>query len=119
MVPLAPYISASDKVHHHAIFGDDYSPPCKWYVRGLRNLGVEEEKKALREGRISGGLKGDVLMITGLKDAVCLADWARVSISRSVEGGGKGGKLKVVDVDASHVSASFPFLWFCDGLRKL
>jgi pimeloyl-ACP methyl ester carboxylesterase len=32
LVPLAGYISETDKAHHHAAFGDDYEAPCRWYV---------------------------------------------------------------------------------------
>lgn len=107
MITLAPYISALDKAHHHAAFGDDYSAPCKWYTRGIANLGVEEEKKALDEGRIGTTLerfKGEVLMVGGLKDVVCPANHARSSMGRFVPGGEESGRLIVRDVDAGHVS---------------
>lgn len=104
VVPTAPYISEIDKKHHHASFGDDYEAPCKWYVRGLENLGIEEEKIALREGKIRPGLGIETLMIGGLKDVVCPADRARASMESSVE----KGKLTVVDVDAGHVSLLLP-----------
>jgi len=98
IVPLAPYVSSIDKAHHHASFGDDYEAPCKWYVRGIENLGVDEEKKALNEGSIKPGLDIETLMIAGLKDIVCPADRARIRMESSV----KKGKLTVVDVDAGH-----------------
>lgn len=112
MIPLASYISEIDKAHHHASFGDDYAAPCKWYVRGLDNLGVDEEKQALKEGKMKAKLEIPTLMIGGLRDAVCPADQARASMRKTVEGGEKGGLLRVVDVDAGHVSSasfSFPF----------
>lgn len=102
--PLASYITLTDKAHHHASFGDDYSAPCQWYVRGIANLGVDEEKKALAEGKIGGKLRVPTLMIGGLRDEVCPASWARKSMEGFVVGGTKGGLLKVVDVDAGHVS---------------
>lgn len=103
--PLAKYVSEMDKAHHHASFGDDYSAPCRWYVRGIANLGVEEEKKAIEDGRIGRALErfqGDVLMIGGLKDVVCPAAHARSSMNKFVPGGEKGGRLVVRDVDAGH-----------------
>ncbi len=41
-------------------------------------------------------------MIGGTKDVVCDARHARKSMEASVEGGSKGGKLKVVDLDTGH-----------------
>jgi soluble epoxide hydrolase/lipid-phosphate phosphatase len=116
IIPPASYISATDKAHHHASFGDDYSAPCRWYVRGLANLGVEEEKDALKAGSMKPKLEIETLMIGGLRDAVCPADRARVSMNGSVEGGEKGGRLKVVDVEAGHVSTYFSLRCECELL---
>jgi len=102
LVPLAPYVTSETKAHHHAAFGDDYSAPCMWYVRGIDNLGVEEEREALKNGAIRQSLRLNTLMVAGLKDKVCPADRARVSMNGTVDGGEKGGKLRVVDVDAGH-----------------
>ena len=79
-------------------------------MRGIANLGVEEEKKALKEGRIKdglGGFKGRVLMVGGLKDVVCPAGHARAVMNKTVQGGEEGGRLVCRDLDAGHVSASF------------
>src|SRR4051794_27277953 len=96
-IPVAPYISPSMKAYHHEVFRTDYEAPCKWYVRGIRNLGVEEEKMALGEGEIVGrlcederGFQGSVLMVTGLRDPVCPAGHARGSMNSTVAGGEEG-----------------------------
>src|SRR6266536_1854147 len=95
---LASYITSKDKVHHHAIFGDDYSACLNWYRRGIANLGVDDEVKLLKDGKIKEKIGQDTLMIAGLKDAVSRAERARVAMSWCVE----KGKLAVVDIDAGH-----------------
>jgi soluble epoxide hydrolase/lipid-phosphate phosphatase len=97
---VASYVTEEEKQHHHKVFGDDYSACVTWYKRGIRNLGVDEEKRMLERGEIENGgrIGKDTLMITGLKDVVCGADRARVSMSGSVV----KGKLKVADLDAGH-----------------
>jgi soluble epoxide hydrolase/lipid-phosphate phosphatase len=102
LVPLGSYITPQAKTYHHTIFGADYSAPCKWYVRGIDNLGVPEELRALKTGEIKEKLTVETLMITGLRDKVCPADHARISMNNTVDGGEKGGRLRVVDVDAGH-----------------
>jgi soluble epoxide hydrolase/lipid-phosphate phosphatase len=73
-----------------------------WYVRGIDNLGVEEELAALKKHEIRQSLRINTLMVAGLRDKVCPADRARVSMNGTVDGGEKGGNLRVVDVDAGH-----------------
>jgi soluble epoxide hydrolase/lipid-phosphate phosphatase len=96
--PLASFITPEDKVHHHAVFGDDYSASLNWYRRGITNLGVEEEAKLLKEGKIKEKIGQETLMIAGLKDAVSDAQRARVAMTGCVE----KGKLAVMDIDAGH-----------------
>jgi soluble epoxide hydrolase/lipid-phosphate phosphatase len=96
--PLASFITPEDKVHHHAVFGDDYSACLNWYKRGITNLGVEEEAKLLKKGNIKEKIAQETLMIAGLKDAVSGAQRARVAMTACVE----KGKLAVVDIDAGH-----------------
>jgi len=67
MVPLASYVTPELKAHHHAAFGDDYSASCMWYVRGIENLGIDEELRALKAGEIKQSLNIKTLMVTGLK----------------------------------------------------
>ena len=102
LVPLAPYISAESKAHHHTVFGNDYSAPCTWYKRGIANSGLEAEVSALKEGSIKAKLRKETLMLTGSKDKVCLSDKARVGMNAVVDGGEKGGLLRVVDLEAGH-----------------
>ena len=102
VVPLAPYVSAESKAHHHSMFGNDYSAPCTWYKRGIANLGLEAEIVALKEGKIREQLRKETLMITGSKDKVCLSDKARMVMNAIVEGGERGKLLKVVDLEAGH-----------------
>ena len=102
LVPLAPYVSAESKLHHHAVFGNDYSAPCTWYKRGIANLGIDAELAALDEGIIKDKLSVKTLLITGSNDRVCLSDKAKESMNAFVKGGLKGELLKVVDLDAGH-----------------
>lgn len=95
---VASYITDEDKQHHHKAFGNDYSACNNWYKRGIRNLGVEEEKKMLEEGKIQSRIGKETLMVTGLRDVVCTAQRARVAMGASVE----RGRLRVVDLDAGH-----------------
>ena len=97
---IASYINDEEKEHHHKVFGNDYLACINWYNRGIRNLGVDEEKAMLENGTIkNGGIIGkETLMITGLKDVVCGADRARVGMRESVD----RGFLRVVDLDAGH-----------------
>jgi len=78
------------KAHHHAAFGDHYSAPCMWYVRGIDNLGVEDEQAALKKGEIRQSLRLHTLMVARLRDKVCPAGRARVSMNGSVGVGRRG-----------------------------
>ncbi|KAG9247038.1 Alpha/Beta hydrolase protein [Calycina marina] len=102
LVTLAPYIPASLKAHHHSVFGDDYSAPCKWYKRAMVNLGLEEEREALKEKRIVAVLAKRTLMVTGSLDKVCLSSYVRERMNVMVKGGEEGGLLTVVDLEAGH-----------------
>ncbi|KAH8602386.1 Alpha/Beta hydrolase protein [Bisporella sp. PMI_857] len=102
LVPLAPYVSVESKAHHHDVFGNDYTAPCIWYRRGLDNVGIDEEISALKAGTIKQKLTKETLMLTGSKDKVCLSDKAKVGMNAVVEGGEKGGRLRVIDLEAGH-----------------
>lgn len=95
---VASYITDEEKAHHHKVFADGYSACVNWYKRGIMNLGVEEEKALLEKGEIASKIGKETLMLTGLRDVICGAQRARVSMRGSVE----RGKLKVVDLDAGH-----------------
>ena len=96
----ASYVTQEDKEYHHEAFGDDYSAAVTWYKRGIRNLGVDDERRMLERGEIANkGIIGkDTLMVTGLGDLVCDAEMAKLSMRKYIE----KGKLKVVDLDAGH-----------------
>ncbi|TAQ85884.1 hypothetical protein B7494_g5794 [Chlorociboria aeruginascens] len=95
---VASYISPEEKAAHHAAFGGDYSAATNWYHRGINNIGVDEEIAEVKKGKFKQKIGKETLMITGLKDPVCLAQIARSSMKGNVE----TGKLKMVDVEASH-----------------
>jgi soluble epoxide hydrolase / lipid-phosphate phosphatase len=94
----APRVTEEDEVHHHAAFGDDYTPNLFWYHRGINSLGVKEEKELLKWGVMKNKLGKETLMVTGLRDAVSSGKRSRLAMEKSVE----KGLLKVVDVDAGH-----------------
>ena len=100
--PLAPYITEEDKTHHHEMFGDDYSPSLNWYHRGIRNLGAEEEKEQVKRGEIKEKIAKETLFIAGLRDATSSPERGRIVMKTFVEGGEKGGNLKMIDLDSSH-----------------
>jgi len=85
---------------HHAMFGDDYERPLRWYHRGINNLGEEEERELLKRGEAGEKIGKETLMITGTKDRVCDAGKARMVMGAFVENPKE--KLKVVDLDAGH-----------------
>jgi len=97
---VASYITEEDKEHHRTTFGSDYSSCVNWYKRGIQNLGVEEEIKSLKEGEIQDRIPENVqaLMITGSKDAVCLAGWAE----QAMRGVCREGQLAISHLDAGH-----------------
>jgi soluble epoxide hydrolase/lipid-phosphate phosphatase len=99
---LAPFVTKEDKEHHHEVFGDDYSACLNWYRRGIRNLGVDEEKEQLRKREIKGKIAKETLFIAGLRDATSPAERGKTSMNGNVEGGEGGGKLKMVSVDSGH-----------------
>lgn len=94
---LASYITPEHKEHHHASFGTDYTAPLNWYKRSLADLGRQEEEDLLKQGKIESSIKKDTLMISGLKDAVCLPFAAKRVMPEVVE-----GELVEVDIDAGH-----------------
>ena len=97
---VAPYITEEDKAHHHSIFGRDYSSCLNWYKRAIRNLGVDTEIQELKRGNIRDNIPKEIetLMITGTRDAVCLAPRAEQAMSQSCE----QGRLAVKHLDAGH-----------------
>lgn len=95
---IASYIDQSSIDYHHAAFGNDYSACLNWYKRGIRNLGVEEEERLLKEGKIREKIGKETLFVGGLKDVVCGAERGKVSMRGSVE----RGRLRCVDVDTGH-----------------
>lgn len=95
---LAPYITEEDKIHHHSVFGSDYSAPCTWYVRGISSLGVEEEKDSIKKGKIKETIGKETLMIATLNDPVSSADRAKAGMQAGVQ----SGKLAYVEVNSGH-----------------
>ncbi|TVY14163.1 Bifunctional epoxide hydrolase 2 [Lachnellula arida] len=85
---------------HHEMFGDDYSAPLRWYHRGIKGLGKEEEGELLKRGEVKEKIGKETLMITGTKDRVCDAGKARMIIGAFVESPKEN--LKVVDLEAGH-----------------
>jgi soluble epoxide hydrolase/lipid-phosphate phosphatase len=98
----APYITAEDKIHHHAVFGFDYTGPCTWYTRGISSLGVEEEQDSIKKETMQVTIGKETLMIATMNDAVCSPERARIGMQAGVEGGLAGGKLAFVEVDSGH-----------------
>jgi pimeloyl-ACP methyl ester carboxylesterase len=71
-------------------------------VRGLNSLGVEEEREEIREGRIRERIGKETLMVCGSRDVVSPVERARSAMEVGVEGGLKGGLVKVEVLDAGH-----------------
>ena len=95
---LAPFVTPGDKAHHHASFGNNYSPALAWYHRGIANLGMTEEKALLEKGKIKAKLEQNTLFFAGLKDAISPPQKGKAAMAMAVE----EGRLKVVDVEAGH-----------------
>ncbi|KAF4636031.1 hypothetical protein G7Y89_g2058 [Cudoniella acicularis] len=87
-----------EKEVHHGAFGDSYSPCLNWYKRAIGNVGLEAEKEELERGDFEDRIEKETLMITGTKDAVCLAGHARGVMGSYVE----KGKLEIVNIEAGH-----------------
>ncbi|TVY41031.1 Bifunctional epoxide hydrolase [Lachnellula occidentalis] len=85
---------------HHEMIGDDYSAPLRWYHRGMKGLGKEEEEELLKKGEIKEKIGKETLMITGTKDRVCNAEKARIAMEAFVENPKEN--LKVLDLEAGH-----------------
>jgi soluble epoxide hydrolase/lipid-phosphate phosphatase len=77
---LAPYITKTEKAHHHAVFGSDYTGPCIWYARGISSLGVEEEQDSTKKGTMQVTIGKETLMIATMNDAVCSPERARIRL---------------------------------------
>ncbi|RFU26427.1 hypothetical protein B7463_g9909, partial [Scytalidium lignicola] len=96
-IEMGSYMTPEAVEHHHASFGNDYTAPLNWYKRVLSGLGIEEEKELLEQGKIDDKIKKDTLMVSGLKDPVCIPFQAKSTMPDLVE-----GELVDVDVDSGH-----------------
>jgi soluble epoxide hydrolase/lipid-phosphate phosphatase len=96
--PLGHWITDEDKREHQVAFNGDYVGAVLWYRRGLQGLGAEEEKVLLAEGKVKEKLQTRTLMISGTRDAICLAEPAKQRLKEVVA----EGLSSTVDLDAGH-----------------
>lgn len=96
--PLGPWITDEDRREHQEAFGSDYVGAVLWYRRGIQGLGAEKERELLAEGKLKNKLETKTLLISGTRDAICLAEPSKQSLTQVV----KEGLWKTVDVDAGH-----------------